>query len=202
MTFERLPGWVSDLSDEEYLALLMRSLESRIVDGVTFPGFPEDVTQSNFVGSSGKSALSEANLFWQYLKGVADDLGKTMTHTSNVLDFGCGWGRFLRLLAKDVDACHLYGVDVDPEVLAECRGLGVPGELHCIEPLGDLPFPDAHFDVVMAYSVFTHLPAHVNLHWMREIARVCRRGAVFALTLEPRRFLEFVRDEAPQCTSP
>ena len=202
MTFERLPGWVSDVSDEEYLALLMRSLESRIVDGVTFPGFPEDVTQSNFVGSSGKSALSEANVFWRYLKRVADDLGKTMTHASNVLDFGCGWGRFLRFLAKDVDASHLYGVDVDPDVLAECRGLGVPGELHCIEPLGALPFPDAHFDVVMSYSVFTHLPAALNLHWMREIARVCRRGAVFALTLEPRRFLEFVRDEAPQGTSP
>ena len=198
MTFEALPERIRRLGDDDYLALLLRSVESRDVDGVTFPGFPDGVIQSNFVGSSGRTALSEANVFWRYLKRAADDLGRSLTRTSTVLDFGCGWGRFLRFLAKDIDPHHLYGVDVDPDVLAECRGLGVPGTLHCIEPLGGLPFPEKHFDVVMAYSVFTHLPEHVNLHWMRELARVCRPGAVFALTIEPRRFLEFVRDETPQ----
>ena len=202
MTFQEFPEWIRDLPDEDYLGLLVRSLESRIVDGVTFPGFPTDVTQANFVGSSGQSALSEADVFWRYLKGAAGNLGHTLTRTSKVLDFGCGWGRFLRFLAKNVDARHLCGVDVDPEVLAECRALGVPGDLHCIEPLGRLPFADAHFDVVMSYSVFTHLPAAVNLHWMRELARVCRPGAVLALTVEPRSFLDFVRDEAPRGASP
>jgi len=201
-TFEAFPDRIRQLSDDDYLRLLERSLETRTVDGVTFPGFPETVIQANFVGSSGKSALSEASVFWRYLKKASADLGKRITATANVLDFGCGWGRFLRFLAKDVDGSHLYGVDVDPDILTECRELGVPGSLACVEPFGRLPFQDAHFDVVMAYSVFTPLPQPVNLHWMREIARVCRPGAVFALTLEPRRFLAFVRDEAPRNTSP
>jgi SAM-dependent methyltransferase len=82
-----------------------------------------------------------------------------------------------------------------------CQGLGVPGNLSTIQPTGKLPFEDGMFDCVMAYSVFTHLPEPINLHWFSEISRVCRRGAVFCLTLEPRRFLEFVRDETPKGSS-
>jgi SAM-dependent methyltransferase len=202
MPFEDLPEQIRDLPDRDYFSLLVRSLESRIVDGVTFPGFPEDVIQSNFVGSSGKKALEEAEIFWTFLKATAANLGRPMRRSSNVLDFGCGWGRFLRFLAKDVDASHLYGVDVDPDVLAECQVGGVPGDLRQIAPLGHLPFPDQFFDHVMAYSVFTHLPAAINLHWMGEIGRTCKAGAIFVLTLQPREFLEFVRQEAPQGNSP
>jgi hypothetical protein len=53
----------------------------------------------------------------------------------------------------------------------------------------------------MAYSVFTHLPAEVHLHWLRELTRVSKPGAVAFITLQPRRFLEFVRDVAPRSES-
>jgi len=202
MPFEDFPERIRGLSDRDYFALLVKSVDSRIVEGVTFPGFPRDVIQSNFVGSSGEQALREAQTFWTFLKATAANLGRPLTRSSAVLDFGCGWGRFLRFLAKDVDNSHLYGVDVDPEVLAECRAVDVPGNLRSIEPLGRLPFPDRFFDIVMAYSVFTHLPPNVHLHWMREISRTCRPGAVVVLTLQPREFLDFVRNEAPRGTSP
>ena len=116
MAFQDFPEWIRALPDRDYCQLLVRSLKSRVVDGVTFPGFPQDVIQSNFVGSSGKQALTEAETFWTFLKAAAVDLGRPMQRASNVLDFGCGWGRYLRFLAKDVEASHLYGVDVDPEV--------------------------------------------------------------------------------------
>ncbi len=202
MAFQEFPERIRGLADQEYFALLVKSLESRNVEGTVFPGFPADVTQSNFVGSSGRRALEEADLFWRFLKAVTAVIGCPMTRSSKVLDFGCGWGRFLRFLAKDVDASHLCGVDVDVDVLAECRALDAPGDLQNIEPRGRLPFPDKYFDVVMSYSVFTHLPEDLNLHWMREISRACRPGAVFVLTLEPREFLEFVRNEAPHGSSP
>jgi SAM-dependent methyltransferase len=202
MSFEDFPEKLRALPDRDYFALLVRSLESRVVEGVTFPGFPPDVDQSNFVGSSGKSALEEANTFWTLLKATAANYARPLQRFSNVLDFGCGWGRFLRFLAKDVDASHLYGVDVDPEVLAECRALDVPGDFQHILPMARLPYPDRFFDIVMAYSVFTHLPPEVNLHWMHEISRTSKPGAIFLLTLQPAAFLEFVRREAPHCISP
>src|SRR5690606_23608689 len=66
------------------------------------------------------------------------------------------------------------------------------GHIAQIDTLGALPYPVASFDNAMAYSVFTHLPEPVHLHWMKELARVLRPGAVFVLTLEPRRFLDFI----------
>ena len=107
----------------------------------------------------------------------------------------------MRFFWKDVDSRNLYGVDVDPDVIESCRQAGVPGSLATIEPLGKLPFPDGYFDIVTAYSVFTHLPEHVHRHWLQEISRVTHRGGLAAFTLESERFLKFVRDEAPKGTS-
>jgi len=191
---------VRGLSDEEFFSMLLRSVDARVVEGTTFPSFPDDQLQANFVGSSGKDALNEAYNFWRVLKSKTSALGRPLGETSNVLDFGCGWGRYLRFLNKDTRADHLHGVDVNPEIVALCKRLGVAGNVKAIEALGSLPFPDDFFDVAMAYSVFTHLPENVHIHWMREMTRVSRKGAVCVMTLEPRRFIEFVRDETPKGT--
>ena len=86
----------------------------------------------------------------------------------------------------------MHGVDIDPDIVESCRSLGIPGKLERIEPLGRLPYADASIDVILAYSVFTHLPENVHRHWMNEFKRVTRPGAIVAMTIEPRRFLEFV----------
>jgi SAM-dependent methyltransferase len=108
-----------------------------------------------------------------------------------------GWGRFPRIFWKDIKASNLYGCDVDPDALALCRKTGVPGTFDRLYPRGKLPYPDGHFGGGIAYSVFTHLSEDAHTHWMLEIARVMRPGAVFCLTLEPRRFAEFI-EQLPQ----
>jgi SAM-dependent methyltransferase len=190
------------LSDDQYFYLLMQSVASRVIQGVTFPGFPDDQIQATFVGSAGRQALFEANEFWRLLKSTAAGLGKPLGPDTRALDFGCGWGRYLRFLNKDVPSESLFGVDVDPGIHDLCVKLGVPGQLSLIGSMGALPMPDASIDVAMAYSVFTHLPEEVHLHWVRELTRVCKPGAVLFVTTQPRRFLEFVRDAAPRSPSP
>lgn len=77
-------------------------------------------------------------------------------------------------------------------ILQVCLQTAVPGNLAHITPGGSLPYPDGHFDAIMAYSVFTHLPESEHRVWLQEFKRVIRSGAVVALTLEPRRFLDFI----------
>ncbi len=179
-------------SDSEWLGMLVASVRDPVVSGLKFPSFPPDTLQSQFVGSSNENALREAHKFYEVMKQVAHRYDRPINKDTVFLDFGTGWGRFLRLAWKDVAESQLFGVDIDPDVIALTKSNGVPGNLSTIEPLGSLSMANASIDAILAYSVFTHLPEQVHLHWMTEFKRVTRPGAIVALTVEPRRFLEFV----------
>jgi ubiquinone/menaquinone biosynthesis C-methylase UbiE len=185
------------LSDEEWLSLLKRSLGGRLVDGLLLPGFPSAEVQSNSVGAAGEPALDEGYRFYRFAKDRCAELGTSpLLADSRVLDFGVGWGRMLRFFLKEVEAIGLHGVDVNADMLAACRKAGLPGTFNLIERTGRLPYPDSTFDLVYAYSVFTHLPEWVQDIWLPEIARVLRPGGVFIATVEPPRFIDyFLRDE-------
>lgn len=183
------------MSDDEWAGTLKLSVTQREIDGVRFPAFPADAIQSQFVGSANHSTIDEALNFYKTFKGFASEVGAPIDYdTSAILDFGCGWGRYLRFFWRDVHPKNLFGVDIDPTILAQCKKDGVPGDLRGIEPRGQLPFPDNHFTHMFAYSVFTHLPEDVQLHWLSELSRVAKPGCVFICTTEPRRFLDFVAD--------
>jgi SAM-dependent methyltransferase len=187
--------------DAEWLELLIRSVREPVINGVEMPRFPHARIQSMFVGSADEHALREGYNFYVYVKGYADALGKTLYSKTQLLDFGSGWGRYARFFWNDIDEDSIFGVDVDPDMVSLCRALGVPGRFDRIEPRGVLPFPDQTFDVITAYSVFSHLSEPVAAHWMAELSRVAKPGCVFAYTTEPRRFLDFIQDIPPDSTS-
>lgn len=112
---------------------------------------------------------------------------------ANFLDFGCGWGRFLRYAMNDFPRERLFATDIDPSIIASCVEASIPAKYSVIEPMGTLPFPDNFFSHAMAYSVFTHLPEEVHLKWSEEIIRVLKPGGVFCGTIETRKFLEFIQ---------
>jgi len=187
-----LPQRLRRLSDQGWLELLAASISSRTVAGITLPAFPSVDVQVQFTGSANIQTLQEAFGFYSLVKDYSSRLSNPIGPTSRLLDFGVGWGRFLRFFMKDINADSLYGCDIDPVVLEICRQMGVPGNLDRTYAGGKLPYPDAHFDVIFSYSVFTHLPEPAHQHWLAELARVARPGCVFTLTLEPRSFIDFV----------
>ena len=178
--------------DQEWLNLLVRSIQEPEIEGVRFPGFPDPTIQARFVGNSAEAALGEAGGFYLAVKAFCAATERPLRPGARVLDFGVGWGRIIRYYWRDVGADNLFGVDVDPDILEICRQTGVPGTLTHVRPDAKLPFPDAHFDLVTAYSVFTHLAEDAHRHWRDEIARVLKPGGAFVATFEPRRFLTFI----------
>ena len=181
------------IDDEKYFSMLIRSIENPLVDGIQFPGFPNADIQKGFVGSSNQTTLEEAYHFFRLVKRYAVAFGKKFTHENyNFLDFGCGWGRFLRFFQKDINPKNIYGVDVDPNIINTCRDLGFICNLSPINPTGLLPYKEHFFDCIIAYSVFTHLPENVHQNWLKELSRVSKPGCVIALTLESIRFLDFI----------
>jgi SAM-dependent methyltransferase len=184
-------------TDKQWHELLVRSIREPVISGVDMPRFPHGNVQRGFVGAADEKTLFEANDFWLRVKTTCQNAGNPITRESRFLDFGSAWGRYTRFFWRDIPARNLFGVDIDPEIVATCRYLGVPGHFSVIEPLGKLPYTDNAFDVIIAYSVFTHLPENVADHWMRELSRVAAPGAVIAYTVEPRRFLTFIETLDP-----
>ena len=184
------------LSDEEWVQLLKRSVRERSIDGITFPGFPEERMQVDSVGSANETSLDEAFAFYSLVKNYSKGLGNPLSYTeSSLLDFGCAWGRYLRFFWRDISPHNLHGVDIRQDLLNIARKTGVQAHLQQIDPQGQLPFESKTFSHIIAYSVFTHLPEQIQEHWLSEIFRVARPGCIFICTTEPRRFLDWIDSE-------
>ena len=95
------------------------------------------------------------------------------THSLDLLDVGCGIGKYFALLKDDVGS--IQGVDVSDSSLtvARQRHPGIPATLYDGRRL---PFPDNSFDVAYTVCVLHHVPP---VHWQgfaEEMARVVRPG--------------------------
>ena len=89
----------------------------------------------------------------------------------DVLDVGCGEGRFCRMLAAR--GAKTVGIDPTSTLIAEARRLQPSGVFH--EAVAEnLPLPDASFDLVVSFVSLVDIPDFRNA--IREMTRVLRPG--------------------------
>jgi ubiquinone/menaquinone biosynthesis C-methylase UbiE len=183
----------SGLTDQEWLEVLIKSVEHKFVNGIELPGFPPDEFQRNSVGSSGEHPLREAFNFYCEIKRYMASLGRTLTPNSRLLDFGCGWGRIIRFFLKDVVAENLYGIDVDPQMMDICIQTVRHGNYSLVRPLPPSGLAENSLDIVYAYSVFSHLGESAHIKWVEEFSRILKPGGILLVTTHSRSFIEFCR---------
>jgi tellurite methyltransferase len=116
-------------------------------------------------------------LFDQLLKGRIDP-------RMSVLDAGCGTGRNLVYLLRS--GYEVSGVDESSGAIAHLRRLvaevapHLPSENFRVEPVEQMTFPDACFDLVLSSAVL-HFARDEN-HWhemVGEMWRVLKPGGIF-----------------------
>ncbi len=100
-----------------------------------------------------------------------------------VLEFGCGSARLLRLF-RCIEGVRLVGTDANPACVEWCKN-NVPGPEYYVNDLRPpLSFAeDNSFDLILAYSVFTHIPLDLQGLWLEEMKRVLRPGGFFLCTV-------------------
>jgi SAM-dependent methyltransferase len=94
-----------------------------------------------------------------------------------LLDLGCGTGRFTLPLAERVKA--VSGLDLSPMMLTTARKKLADRGLAADLREGDmaaLPFPDESFDVVVSMLALMHIPREDRQQVFHEVARVLRPG--------------------------
>ncbi len=99
----------------------------------------------------------------------------------NILDVGCGDGRLLRLLGHwGAEPERLHGCDINADRLATARRLQ-PGAEYLQTDGAELPYPDASFDLVCQFTVFSSILApEMRTALAAEMRRVLRPGGVIA----------------------
>lgn len=104
--------------------------------------------------------------------GVAQQAGPVGSEVA--VEIGCGLGRITRPLA---DRFHqVIGVDIAPEMLRQARTMaGSPNIRYEIVGADQrLPLPDRAADLVIAWTVFRHVPKTVFARYLDESHRVLR----------------------------
>lgn len=182
---------LSSLSLAEWLEVLLASVDDRQYRGIVLPGFPPESFQRTSIGSSGRDALREAFAFYTSVTRHLEQFAHPLGPDSRVLDFGCGWGRILRCYLRDVLPENLYGVDAWQLMIDTCRNTMGVGRYDKVDFRPPLPYPAEHFDLIFAFSVFTHMAEPVQLAWVDEFARALKPGGLAVLTVWGRGFIDY-----------
>ncbi len=167
------------LSDDQWVDFLAHA---RVAESLVAPALPGDEVQRAWVGSSGLDALREAGRFYTRALRLLTDRGVPAQEIGRVLDFGCGWGRIYRLFLRNCRPGDLVGVDIDDGCIDICSSSMPYGNFERCDPMPPLGFGDGSFDVVTAYSVFSHLAEDPLRAWLREFGRLLRPGGIVFLT--------------------
>ena len=119
--------------------------------------------------------------FGRVQRGVLDIVSSLRPQLDRLLDVGCGTGALLREAARRFPAGELYGVDPAPEMVRIAqKAASSDSRLHFLEaPAQSLPFPDAHFDVVLSTVSFHHWGDQSQ--GLAEASRVLVPGGTFVL---------------------
>ncbi len=99
-----------------------------------------------------------------------------------VLDFGCGVGRVLRQFSPEAGEAEFWGCDLDrPSLEWLRRNLSPPFHIFESGESPSLPQEDRFFDLIYAYSVYTHFTDNWA-GWLLEHHRVLADGGLLFAT--------------------
>ncbi len=125
--------------------------------------------------------------------------GSELPVNARILDFGCASGRFLRHAdAFGPAGLECWGCDLAPANIAWLHR-HLPARIHGFANtmVPHLPFPDNSFELVTAYSVFTHIDA-LEQAWLLELKRVTKPGGILLLTVHNEATWRTIHSEDPQ----
>jgi SAM-dependent methyltransferase len=152
------------------------------------PPMPPDEVQLQWTGASGDVLMDQSVGFVKRILSIYTEVSSTPIRNACVLDFGCGWGRLIRLLYKFCPVENIYGVDPWDKSIAICQQYGVRGHLAISDYVPrSLPFKKK-FDLIYAFSVFTHLSENTTLVVSETLRRYVSDNGLFVFTIRPKKY--------------
>ncbi len=189
---------------DKWLQSLITSLTDLATSpmGDVIPPYPSEQLQRDTTGLSSEAALRQAHAFFEDVCDAAGRAGVLLGPGTKILDFGAGWGRISRMFMRDVPLSGIHGIDVDPDFVALLDEAFGPGHFSVCAPFPPTTLRAGSFDLIVAYSVFSHLSESAARGWMQEFHRLLRPGGVVAFTTRHESFFDYCAHAAsmPEAT--
>lgn len=144
--------------------------------------------QLKWTGCHGQTLAKNTYDFVQLMMMHAYRKGMPNNMNAKILDYGCGWGRMLRLMPYFTSVENIYGVDPTVKSIELCQDYNVPGHHKIIDEKPDgIPF-DEKFDLIYAYSVFTHMRDHIAKNALDLFRKSISDNGMVCVTVRPRAY--------------
>jgi SAM-dependent methyltransferase len=124
-----------------------------------------------------RSGRGDADL----VSDLVAEAGSSVEDLGALLDWGCGCGRVLRHWSS-LTSTRVAGCDINPKMVEWCARNLPFADVAVTQLAPPLPYDDSSFDLVYAFSVFTHLPDDLQRKWIRECARTLTGGGFLLLS--------------------
>lgn len=159
------------------------------------PQMASTEVQTQWTGSSGSHLLQQTLSFVRSAAYNFNRLTGRNLDSARILDFGCGYGRIARLMYYFTKPERLAGVDPWDRSIAICRDCGLGEKFRQSDYLPrDLPVENKCFDLIYAFSVFTHLSPRATRLALDVCHRYMSRKGVLLITIRP---IEYWSLDAP-----
>jgi glycosyltransferase involved in cell wall biosynthesis/GT2 family glycosyltransferase len=157
------------------------------------PVMPKVEHQRTTTGREGRRIMVDAMMFRNFLKTLLARYANPLSPETRILEFGCGWGRILRTFLDEVQPEYLTGIDVQEWLLEVARKTTRRPDYDMYWKTAPLPqgnLPADSFDLIYAYSVFSHLSEKAANAWITEFARILSPNGIVCVTTRPREHIQ------------
>jgi SAM-dependent methyltransferase len=154
------------------------------------PRMASEEVQRNWTGSSGRQLLMQTAQFVRSMVFNYTQISGRPLRDARVLDFGCGYGRIMRLLYRYLDEHQLVGVDPWDTSVRICREDGL-NNVELSEYLPEHLPVSGKFDLIFAFSVFTHTSKRATIQALRTLRNYVADDGVLAITVRPVEYWAF-----------
>lgn len=148
------------LSDEEILFRKANKLPEDVLLNLVVQNI--DPIKFLELGKSGVSVIVK----------ILGDHQISMKELHNILDFGVGCGRVMRWWREWSDTVQFWGTDINPLLIDWCKKNIDFGNYFINSLHPPTKFRDSQFDLIYAFSVFTHLSFVTQTEWLEEFSRI------------------------------
>ncbi len=150
------------------------------------PRMASSEIQTQWTGASGLPLLKQTCNFVRSAAYNFTRLTGRPLDKAAILDYGCGYGRIARVMYYFTNPSQLLGVDPWDRSIAICRECGLGGNFRQSDYLPkSLPITGMVFDLIYAFSVFTHLSARAARLALDVCRRYVARDGVLLITIRP-----------------